>query len=337
MKTLILLNTIVAVFAYQQSIPSVPTFSSCQRFSPLSLRTQPKKRVAIGRTSPIQVHSQSSDTHEGDYDEKLAKKIVGRKMRVITGYKISSFSYLLLGLTIIAKNKLFNFYYGMGPIIVSTVGWILSDAATNNRLSSDTYKRLNLFLIMSTLFSCIGNILMGGFALERFMTFITIVNSIKGYGYGLKGWELSGGCAKEDLLNGMKQSLQICTKAPNFSSAGYLAMFSCVGALFAQNFKALVSLILSNSKSFMIGTRMYRLSKILMLGAICFTLKDAADRGRLEGTTFITLNYLTSATFLAMSLYLGNIKASWIGFISACFSAFSLFNGISSTLKKKTK
>ena len=130
-----------------------------------------------------------ASTSDGDEDEKLTKKIAGRKKRVVTGYKITSISYLLLGLIIIAKNRIP--YYGMGPLLVAGTTWILSDAATHDRLSSDTYKRLNLFVIASTLFSSSGNILMGGFGFERLMAFIAIVNSIKGYGYGLKGWDLN--------------------------------------------------------------------------------------------------------------------------------------------------
>ncbi len=301
MKTfIILLNTITAVVAFQQGI-TVPTFSSCRCYAPVAM-CHPTKEVPTKKRTSVQIFSQSSTTgadEDKDEDKKLAKKIAGRKKRVVTGYKLTSVSYLLLGLTIIGKNRIP--YYGMGPILVAGVGWILSDAATNNRLSSDTYKRLNLSLIASTSFSCTGNILMGGFAFERFMAFITIVNSIKGYGYGLKGWELKKACAKEDLLKGFKQSLQICSKVPNVKSAGYLAMSSVVGALIAFKFKDLACLILNSSKSFMIGTRMYRLSKLLLLGSISFTLKDAADRGRLDGTTFIHLNYLSSVTFAALT------------------------------------
>jgi hypothetical protein len=38
-----------------------------------------------------------------------------------------------------------------------------------------------------------------------------------------------------------------------------------------------------------------------MLTTVSLTLKDAADRDRLEGSTFIQLNILTSAMFGAMA------------------------------------
>lgn len=291
MKTLLFtLNFIVSTIAFQQGIQVKHQFhspsSSCCRHEVVSSKVSSTKFIL-----------KMSDNES--VDEKLAKKIVGRKKRVVVGYKITSISYLLLGLVIIGKSRVP--YYGMGPILVSGLGHILSDAALNNRLASDTYKRLNLSLIGGTLFSCTGNFLMQGFPLERFLAFVTIVNSIKGYGYGLKGWELNNACAKEDLLKGTKQSIQIISKTSNFTSAAYLAMTLTVGALIVSKFKELIFLLVGNKNAFVIGTRMYRFSKLLLIGAISFTLKDAADRDRLQGTTFINLNYLNSLSFATMT------------------------------------
>ena len=290
MKTLLTLNLIVSAIAFQQGIQvkyqfHSPSSSHCLR------------KAVSSKTCSTKFISKMSDNESGD--EKLVKKILGRKNRVVLGYKITSISYLLLGLVIIAKSHVP--YYGMGAILVSGLGYVLSDAAVNNRLASDTYKRLNLSLIGGTLMSCTGNFLMQGFPPERFLAFLTIVNSIKGYGYGLKGWELNSACAKEDLMKGTKQSMQIFSKIPNFMSAAYLLMTLTVGALIVSKLKELILLLAGNKKAFIIGTRMYRLSKLFLLGAICFTLKDGADRDRLQGTTFINLNCLNSLTFAAMT------------------------------------
>ena len=37
---------------------------------------------------------------------------------------------------------------------------------------------------------------------------------------------------------------------------------------------------------------------------VMYTLKDASDRDRLSGTTFVQLNLLAAAAFLSISLYL---------------------------------
>jgi hypothetical protein len=43
------------------------------------------------------------------------------------------------------------------------------------------------------------------------------------------------------------------------------------------------------------------MAKMSLFAAVVYTLKDAADRKRLEGTTFIELNFLSSVMFVAMA------------------------------------
>merc|ERR1719203_2213939 len=52
----------------------------------------------------------------------------------------------------------------------------------------------------------------------------------------------------------------------------------------------------------MIAVRLFRYSKLALLFGSVITLKSAADRDRLEGTTFIQLNYVSSLVFLLMGL-----------------------------------
>jgi len=286
------------------------------------------------------MNESAMSTPEGDSEEndKTAKKIAGRKKRVVAGYSIVQYSYLLFGCIIVAKTR--TPYYGTGPFVAAGVAHILKDAATNNRLSSDTYKRLNLVLVEAALVSGIGTILMGLNPLEPIVAFIALVNSIKGYGYGLKGWELGKACAKEDIVNGLKSSIKSMAKIPNnIKSAGYWLATLTVGSMKLLKMNEIVQMLFSGSKGVVIGTRLYRLSKLILLTTVCFTLKDAADRNRLEGTTFIELNYLLSFTFATMAAYIykaSNSITILTGAI-AFFSASSAFNGISSTMKKNAK
>lgn len=233
-------------------------------------------------------------------DDKLAKKVEGRKKRVIAGYKITSLSYLLLGLIITAKSRIL--YYSGGPLLIATLSYILTDAATHNRLSSDTYKRLNLALGSSILISSMGSVLMRSFSAEVVIAFIGFVNTVKGYGYGLKSWELNNNaCAIDDIMKGMKSSIGIMTKIPNWNSAFYLFSTLVVSSMTTLKIVEIIQLLLSNGKGFHIGTRLYRLAKLILMSVVCFTLKDAADRDRLEGTTFIELNYLISFILATLS------------------------------------
>ncbi len=252
----------------------------------------------------IQLSKNSNDNGEqatiNPDDDKLAKKVAGRKKRVIIGYKITSLSYLLLGLIITVKSRIL--YYSGGPTIIAVLSYILTDAATHNRLSSDTYKRLNLALGSSILISSLGSVLMRSFSAEVVISFIGFVNTVKGYGYGLKSWELNNNaCAIDDIMKGIKSSIGTMTKIPNWNSAFYLISTLVISSMTTLKIVEIIQLVLSNSKGFHIGTRLYRLAKLMLMSVVCFTLKDAADRDRLEGTTFIELNYLISFILATLS------------------------------------
>lgn len=273
----------------------------------------------------------SDDDH---HDAIMSRKVKGRKKRVIAGYKITAISYLLISLMITAKSRIP--YYGTGPLSMATCAYILTDAAKHDRLSSDTYKRLNIALAFSALVSSLGNLFMGStsFPLERFIAFIAIVNSVKGYGYGLKGWELKkASCAKSDLINGIKSNFATMTSFQNVTtSIGYFITTVILCALSVMKLTEILDLfLLQNSKNskglFFVGSRMYRFSKLMSLSIISFTLKDAADRNRLEGTTFIQLNYLLSYAFATLAS-----KCIIIFMHTFLFSFYSFFHAMIKTL-----
>jgi hypothetical protein len=260
---------------------------------------KPNNKLVVIQLSKNSHHNDDQSITNPD-DDKLIKKVEGRKKRVIAGYKITSLSYLILSLIITAKSRIL--YYSGGPLLIATLSYILTDAATHNRLSSDTYKRLNLALGTSILISSIGSVLMRSFSAEVLIAFIGIVNTVKGYGYGLKSWELNNNaCALDDVMKGMKSSIGTMTKVPNLNSALYLISTVIVSSMTTLKIIEIAQLALGNSKGFHIGTRLYRLAKLILMSVVSFTLKDAADRDRLEGTTFIELNYLISFIFATLS------------------------------------
>jgi hypothetical protein len=73
----------------------------------------------------------------------------------------------------------------------------------------------------------------------------------------------------------------------------------------------------------------------MLLTIVLFTLKDASDRDRLEGTTFIELNALASLTFGSWAIYEKIITP--IGGLLGFLSAFTAFNGLTSQMRKSKK
>jgi hypothetical protein len=276
---------------------------------------------------------------KGTVEETIAKakvtpeKVAGRKKRVIAGYKILVTGYLAIGVAIGAISR--QPFYGTGPVLASGVSYIMIGAAENSQLSSDTYKRLNIGLFEYGATGILAGILMKLNPLWALTCFIAVVNSIKGYGYGLKGWELGDACAKEDMSNGIKSSIEGLTKVPNLKSAVYLAGTLAVGTLKLAKLAEIFNIIKMSGSPYVLGTRLFRLAKLMLLTIVMFTLKDASDRDRLEGTTFIELNALASLTFGSWAIYEKIITP--IGGLLGFLSAFTAFNGLTSQMRKSKK
>mmetsp|Transcript_18285 Transcript_18285/g.25765 ORF Transcript_18285/g.25765 Transcript_18285/m.25765 type:complete len:348 (+) Transcript_18285:26-1069(+) len=277
-------------------------------------------------------------------DEMMAKKVKGRKARVVNGYKIASISFL--GLTMVmmkmAGIRVSAPYYSVTAALPSGLAYILSGAAYNNRLSSDTYKRLNVFLGK---FSFI-NLVAAAFATEMrnpiwvVPCLIAMVNSIKGYGYGVLGYDKLGKDSPiQDLRSMTNASIkQMFGLAKNFKSAAYQAASITTATMKMAKLVEIVKLITECGDNFdrnVIATRLVRYSKLMLITIISLTLKDAADRDRLEGTTFIELNFMNSVAFASMAAYLSQEAITPLGCAAGFFSLFSAYNGIASILKKR--
>jgi len=103
-----------------------------------------------------------------------------------------------------------------------------------------------------------------------------------------------------------------------------------------------------DSITFLVGTLLHGCYKLGLLSMSMYTLKDAADRDRLNGTTFVQLNFLSSLVWASMASYifqhhpvaLLGTKTALRSFITASLAAFLAFftagNGLISIAKKKT-
>jgi len=299
------------------------------------------------------------ETDEVKANRKMEKKVKGRKKRVVMGYRIVSVAYLVASIVAVVKNGIspVQSYFVAGPLLAAGMAHTLADAALHDRLSSDTYKRLNLFLgtyygLVNLILSSMTKRQFGSHPFWKLWTitsFITCVNCIKGYGYGVKGWKLEGDTlplAKKDLVEGLKYTIQSFFSIPkNAQSAGYWIATGTVASLKMKKLVEIIGLLLvvstSTSASWgIVATRLSRYAKLALLTGVMFTLKDAADRGRLNGTTFMQLNLLSSYVFGSMSAYLYQEAGSTItGLVGATafFSVMTVFNAVVSLVLKRKK
>ena len=126
----------------------------------------------------------------------MDKKIQGRKKRVILGYKAMTMLYIAVEVFSASKRVPVNTLLGITSYIAMPAGlsYILISAAKHDRLGSDTYKRLNLSLLE---YAVIGLFVIalsgGGNPILKVAYIMTLINTIKGYTYGVVGWDKKSG------------------------------------------------------------------------------------------------------------------------------------------------
>ncbi len=273
------------------------------------------------------------------------KKIVeGRKLRILWGYRATALAYLLYAWRYFSVKGIqqFSIHVTSGYVLTAGLAYILASAVQGNRLSSDTYKRLNLSLLHLGIMGIVGwgLVKLGdtvpGFTPMFIPPLFAMINGIKGYGYGVLGYDKSGNTALlTDFSTGVKSTIGGILSLPKSAkSTGYLAATYMVTTMKAAKLLEVFRLILEGADGLTVFTRLSRYARYSMLSTVLYTLKDAADRGRLEGTTFIELNFLSAAVLAAMATYSG--MTSPIGGSSATFALFSAWNGIFSIYKKRS-
>ncbi|KAL7550358.1 hypothetical protein ACHAWF_013606 [Thalassiosira exigua] len=279
--------------------------------------------------------SASSDEADVQRDDK---KIQGRKKRVVMGYKAIIISYLAVVLTSASKA-------GISPILLKTVAgyilppvgisYIMISAAEHDRLSSDTYKRLNLALLE---YGLVGLSVIAISGKQPFLSLpfgLSVINSIKGYTYGVLGWskQNSETTLLRDLLVGTKETLTGFFSLPkNIKASGYMVATAMVGCLKLLKLKEIIQYVLANSFAEGAAPLLARFKRLALFTLILYTLKDAADRDRLGGTTFIQLNYLAALLMAVNHFFCEELPVV----ASAIFATFFAFNGVSAYFKKSS-
>ncbi len=273
-------------------------------------------------------------------DETVDSKLAGRKKRLRLGYHFASIGYVitsLFGLFSWGSLSTSSFYYavGGGPLNMAVILYILKGAAINERLGSDTYKRLNIaamFYALTQLCIPIGALGWSGSTALKFPAFLALINGIKGYGYGVLGWDKSKGASTilTDIKEGVQSTLKGLTTV-KAKSTGYIIGTLLLGSMFCLKLKELCSIASLSSAETV--TRLSKLARFGLMTTIMYTLKDASDRDRLSGTTFVQLNFTAAVAFLSISLYLlptyGKFLANTQIVTASGLFAVTLFKGLS--------
>lgn len=306
---------------------SAPSFQSKVTSSNM-LRSNAAVIKTTSSVGPLMLSSSSEDFC----------KIQGRKKRVTMGYKAMTALYIAVFLYSASKSIAPNTLLAITSYVAMPAGlsYILISAAKHDRLGSDTYKRINLSLLEYALLGLSTQFLVGGGnPILKVAYVITLINAVKGYAYGVLGLDKKSGSDTmlQDFIKGTKSTIKgICSDPKNMKSFGYWSAALMVISMKLLKLKEIVLAVQSGVASKDIAMSVTPFNRLSLLALMIYTLKDAADRDRLNGTTFIRLNYLC-ALVLGIVGFLGGVMTP-LGGANVAFAAFFAANGLSSYFKK---
>lgn len=191
---------------------------------------------------------------------------------------------------------------------------ILADATSNDRLSSDTYKRLNgglFFFCFISLFAIPGEAAFH----PQFGPAILLMMAMafmKGWGCSVayEGWktgvEESSGrnasvTAKQlaaEFGHGIKSTASGIFRTPRKGFVYLLYLLVVLAGGFSAVMEAQFYMKYS-APLFDISLQWSAFARLVLVSSMVYSLKDAAERGRLTGTTFIQMNFMVALWALA--------------------------------------
>lgn len=291
--------------------------------------------------------SESGETSSGE--TKVQKKIAARKKRVEIGYQTSALCFASIAFIGFVKYRFvqpapipFMLHIIAGPWMASSVAFSLSGSGSNDRLKTGSCKRLNLALASYGLIGLLAkDCITTAQPLWIFGCLVAMINSIKGYGYGLKGWDLKmmegNAAAVEDILGGALTSLKSVFALPAvFSrSTGYAALAVTFGAMKCATMYKLVSHIAAagpmNQRVWL--PLAFQCKKLLLLTVAALTLKDAVDQNETGspkgwGPVPVGFGLATAAATGATAAHAITQGSLYLGGWIAVLAVFSAVDGI---------
>lgn len=283
----------------------------------------------------------------------MEAKISGRKKRVSLGYRITTLGYFVAATVALKKYGVtpFSSYTVAGPLMAAAISHVQISAVKNDRLDSPTYKRLNLLgakygglgLVIAALAPQTANPFWWAFTM---LSVITAINSTKGFAYGVKGWDLPGGKLEGLFREIKKQPIslllimdpEVSLLRPRLTTLSYYLATVFSGCLKIAKLWEIFSLVVAGAPTTHIASRISRYGKLTLMTIISLTLKDAADRRRFDGSTFVELNLAMSLAYGSLSWYLQSVEApKYMVGATAFFGATCIYHGLAGALGKVFK
>ena len=235
---------------------------------------------------------------------------------------------------------------------------VLQGAATHDRLSSDTYKRLNIGLLG---FCALGLAAVPGegafmnsathaLVVTMLLTFIKLFGTVLSLMGWKRGIQIDGGmkaCTPNrmlrELVTGTKETVQGLKIGSNKKALTYRNCLLLVTMGILSSFmEGLFNIRYQNEFRrtwFEISLQWSAVSRLFMISTMIYSLKDAAERDRLAGTTFIQINIMVGFWALVVGLGQAVYPLGFAAYRGVEMFAFSLpfFLKALKSLKEKSE
>jgi hypothetical protein len=183
-----------------------------------------------------------------------------------------------------------------GLLTAAGISNILSDAAKHDRLGSDTYKRLNLGLVAFNVINMMSLLdptlrlsippLSRGFRTIAFSQVLGALIAALGWKRGLR----DGANPSIELLEGIKATIPSIWRTKGRGALYRNILLPICAAIAVVFWKLVIVLYLTPGTS--TTSTLGILARLTLVTTMLFSLKDAGERNRLKGTTFIQMNAL---------------------------------------------
>jgi len=290
-----------------------------------------------------------TENNNDDSKEKMEKKIAGRKKRVTMGHKFVALSYAVITCISLIKYRkvpVAASFIAAGPLMASVTAWNLVVLPSSSNI--DHSKRLNLALLCFGILGLIGkDIITTAPWLWIVTCLVAVINSTKGYGYGLKGWELKRKEGKsnialllEDILGEMKSFVSTITNVKS-SSVYYATITFAIMKLtiFYNIVQQLLLLVSSSSWNYpLFCANIFRFKKLHLLTVAAFTImKEGSSSSNNSSKNLLLplklgLGFSTSAIAALCITQKNKSMAVWMTFLAL----FSIVDAIKTTLSSYT-
>lgn len=245
----------------------------------------------IPRTTTL--HALTGSVTEAELTDN-GNNLGGRQIFSMVGYRVLSLIYLFLSLFLTSwqgskslASLPLTCYVTAGPMLAAGVSYVLEGGAVNNRLNSDTYKRLNLFLAQYGLLWLVGAYLVrktpSKIVTNQIMLVasgIAVINGLQSWIYGVTGrhgLSGAGNSLARELVTGIKKTTEIIFSRKTLS--GLVYFWACTMTLGLKVSKILDICMLvkgGTATGAMLCKDVLQFSMYALLNGALFTLKDGA-------------------------------------------------------------